>query len=362
MSLDELARAATGEVRTAAAARDLVALRGDLDRRLVQHRRRAVVLAAAVVLAVVLSGLTVVVARRHSSAAPPVAPRPTPAPTQRLDGNGPILFISGNRLSAVDPVTALPTSRLHLAGILRDPWQLAVSPDGNEVLVDVAGSLGGPVLFDTRSGLIGSTGMCSFAECEPSWSPDGRVVAVSDGRGLVLVDFATRARRVLVPIDRGLVAGPTWSPDGSRIAFVDPGGPPALVVVRASDGSQVARVPLDPRQRFYQATWSPDGSQIALLSQVGTTDADSPLVVDALAVSGDAMGRQHRLRVVGHCYCIGFAPGIAWSPDSKQIAVTAIGGAAPAGNGLNVMNADGSGLRLVAAGASGRPAWQPVPR
>jgi hypothetical protein len=33
----------------------------------------------------------------------------------------------------------------------------------------------------------------------------------------------------------------------------------------------------------------------------------------------------------------------------------------PEGYGLYVMNADGTGLRLVAEGASGSPAWRPVP-
>jgi hypothetical protein len=69
----------------------------------------------------------------------------------------------------------------------------------------------------------------------------------------------------------------------------------------------------------------------------------------------------HMLHAAGHCFCGGFFPGLAWSPDGRELALVAIGLPAPNGDGLHVMAADGTGLHLLVQGATGPPAWQPVP-
>jgi len=62
----------------------------------------------------------------------------------------------------------------------------------------------------------------------------------------------------------------------------------------------------------------------------------------------------------GTCYCLGFTPGLTWSPDGASMALVIVGPGEGA-YGLYVMNADGTGLRFVAEGANGSPAWRPVP-
>jgi hypothetical protein len=69
----------------------------------------------------------------------------------------------------------------------------------------------------------------------------------------------------------------------------------------------------------------------------------------------------------GTCYCIGFAPGLTWSPDGASMALNVPGRGPFTGSldegayGLYVMNADGTGLRFVAKGTNGSLAWRPVP-
>ena len=70
----------------------------------------------------------------------------------------------------------------------------------------------------------------------------------------------------------------------------------------------------------------------------------------------DADGsNQTELVEAGTCYCIGFTPGLTWSPDGASMALNT-GSLDEQDYGLYVMNADGTGLRLVAEGANGSPA------
>jgi hypothetical protein len=67
----------------------------------------------------------------------------------------------------------------------------------------------------------------------------------------------------------------------------------------------------------------------------------------------------HALLVGGTCFCLGFHLGIAWSPDGKSMAVS-IPGNGKVPDGLTIMNADGTGSRLVPGGWE-LAAWLPAP-
>jgi WD40 repeat protein len=117
----------------------------------------------------------------------------------------------------------------------------------------------------SASGWGGPT--CLLSGVDPSWSPDGRTLALvgPDGK-LLLVDAASgRQLRVL---DTS-AANPSWSPDGRRIAFTayTPAQPFRIgqIAVVNADGS--GRTVLTSEGSSIAPMWSPDGAKIAFYTR-----------------------------------------------------------------------------------------------
>jgi Tol biopolymer transport system component len=173
-------------------------------------------------------------------------------------------------------------------------------------------------------------------------------------------------RALLLLVSAGLIAGvaasaapmdkpteglsnisPLWSPDSTRLAYVtDAPGPNNhdLWIVRADGAGFLDLTPDDLNEG--SASWSPDGSRLAFTSAPILTAG----TVSVEIVNADGTGR--------HVVAAGAKP--AWSPDGKRIAYFAV-------DGLHVMNPDGSNDRFVAqtdeAGLGGAPwssaSWSP---
>jgi dipeptidyl aminopeptidase/acylaminoacyl peptidase len=107
---------------------------------------------------------------------------------------------------------------------------------------------------------------------QSNFSPDSRRLAfVSQRRGKdVLNILDVRRREIVRTIDRGFeqLTGPAWSPDGRRIVFsAGKGGLTDLFVVDA-DGRNMRQLTRDAYGDL-QPTWSPDGRTIAFASDRG---------------------------------------------------------------------------------------------
>jgi TolB protein len=182
----------------------------------------------------------------------------------------------------------------------------------------------------------------------PTWSPDGRAIAYTSGTDIYVVNADGSDRRTLAPNARGVALA--WSPLGDKIAFVSERDGDMEIHVINPEGSEQRRLTRNTVRDSYPV-WSPDGRRIAFESnwQVWVMNADG---------SG-----QRRLTRNG---ARNFAP--AWSPDGRRIAFERrvgrekYGGCSGCGRAstfqVYVMNADGSGARMLAQGGT-QPFWSP---
>ena len=119
---------------------------------------------------------------------------------------------------------------------------------------------------DQRPALV-SPGKLSQEEW-PSWSPDGRWLAITSTRDGNQEIYAVRPdgqdlRRLTS--DPAIDAHPAWSPDGKRIAFATSRWGDLELAVMDADGSNMVRLTHSVGLDDYPA-WSPDGLRLAFAS------------------------------------------------------------------------------------------------
>jgi hypothetical protein len=354
MDVDELGRTAGADLRrTVVTDLDVARLRDDLGDLRLRRRREHVGLVAATVVVLLLATSWVAGRSGPDDAAPPAHPTPS---GPRLTGNGPIVVQLSGQLRAFEdrPGPHLPPEgvRLPERTTATPDFGLSWSPDGTRL----AGSASG--ITDTRTGGHQPSRLCPFGCFGVAWSPDGSTIAVGTSTGLDLVDVATWARATVVD---GTVAEVTWSPDGSRLAYTSADG---LSLVDRDGAHREVLVAAAGGKKIWSPAWSPNHPVVAYLgygpSGPARSDEVGPLTVMTVSVTGPDAGVPHAVREVGSCFCVGFAPGLAWSPDGRQFAVVSYNAADSRDVGLHVVAADGTGLHLLVQGASGPPAWQPV--
>jgi WD40-like Beta Propeller Repeat len=314
---------------------------------------------------------------------PVTIPKPAPSavatlPTNRPAHNGMIAVVKDGALVLIDPITGKVAKTLvnspPNAGTepvrypaINPSW----APDGRRLAFEAPDGIWVMGVSDGTSQRILSCGVDADA-CSVAWSPDGSQLAVVHAGQLELID-PDGTNRTTVLAKEGLWQ-PTWSPDGSRIAFH--GSVPGTAVEFAQGLYVVDRDGSDPTLLLgplagigaAEPAWSPDGSTIAYigstdrrtcsgLSKASGCSDDWQLHVMVLTLD---WAQPRELLKAGTCVCLGFSPGLTWSPDGRSLALVI-----PSGDespwGLEIVDADGTGRRSVVEGAWGHPAWQPVP-
>ena len=216
--------------------------------------------------------------------------------------NGKIVFVAQETSFTIDP----DGSDLNQIGPVGSTFCTTWSPDSSKVLCN---------LFSEEGG-------------QPA-------TANPDGSGLTLLNPS-------LPL-----ACLNWSPDGTRLLCTSPEeANPAeagLYTVRSSDAGDLVRVSATPPGGFDNGYgYSPDGSRI-LYAQFDSNDhgtlfsvmpdGSDPVQLSPPALSVIDLGFFDRV-------------GADWAPDSSRVAFAAFDQSSRR-TGLFVVNADGSGLRLV---------------
>jgi TolB protein len=171
----------------------------------------------------------------------------------------------------------------------------------------------------------------------PELSPDGeRIVFTNHGNGLWVMRSNGNNPRPLTDRDD---IDPTWSPDGSMIAFASSRAGDRQLFVMNADGSNIRQI-TNLSDMGGRSTWSPDGTKLAFYRgefgnrNIHIINVDGTGLVQ-LTNGGDNLGP-------------------SWSPDGNWIAFTSF---RDGNNEIYIMHPDGTGVtRLTNTPISD---WQP---
>jgi TolB protein len=183
------------------------------------------------------------------------------------------------------------------------------------------------------------------SDYEPTWSPDGSMVAfdrIVGGRYQVFTMDADGSNRTQITAGEADNLWSTWSPDGLTIAFTryrDQDGDDEIYSMNL-DGTGLTRLTRN-RVTDLHAAWSPDGEKIAFNRErrgrtnlwVMDADGSDPINLTPGPTDGGAA---------------------SWSPDGSEIAFVTDGE-------IYVMDADGSDIRRLTTNSwrENSPAWSP---
>jgi dipeptidyl aminopeptidase/acylaminoacyl peptidase len=163
------------------------------------------------------------------------------------------------------------------------PWSPSWSPDGKSLAVAMSGSIWN---VDPSTGVAHELTYGPSYHSSPDWSPDGRwIVYTADNSGrtiqLEILNVETGESRPLTT-DAAIYADPVFSPDGGRVAYVStkPSGYFNIYIRAIRDGQwageeiAVTEDNVFPRDRLYfgaadlhiAPAWLPDGKELLFVS------------------------------------------------------------------------------------------------
>ena len=236
------------------------------------------------------------------------------------------------------------------AGLNAD-GSIAWSPDGSRIALTRQTGLAQDLwLVNVKTGALSRLTDCASgkacADASAEWSPGGQAIVFSRWvKGQVASIYTMRPDGTHLKLIAAVAGAqdPQWSPDGREIAFQANNG---IYTVNA-DGTQVTQIAAAGGLAGEPA-WSPDGTKLLYVKSSLNPDGVEVTQLWTINANGSDNRRIYQGLSPGGRWPLPF-----WSPDGKQIAV------AP-NDGVVVMNADGTGVRLVGESAN-QVAWQPIP-
>jgi TolB protein len=185
---------------------------------------------------------------------------------------------------------------------------------------------------------------------QPFWSPDGTRIAFrwlpisEDYTPLVVINADGSGVQNLTKVTGLRGWAPSWSPDGKRLvtAATPKAGNPNSLYTMNPDGSNLRRITKRGREAQY-ATWSPTSDVIAF-----TFVGDGGFDIFTIHSDGSDLKR------LTHDGARVYNNWPMWSPDGKEIAWGR-------GEGIWIMNADGTNKRQVTTAGGVPGAWSPGP-
>lgn len=176
--------------------------------------------------------------------------------------------------------------------------------------------------------------------------PSGRVLYHSNQTGeyqiYLVVDGGLPVALTSPP---GSAVEPSWSPDGQLIAFAAevPGSEGMSIYTMRPDGTEKRELISSPPYLNWRPRWSPSGEALLFLS-----NRDGNVEIYKASADGTSL-----INLTNHPANDLDAD---WSPDGTRIVFTS---SRAGDSGIYVMNADGSGLTKLLDGECAFPHWSP---